>query len=53
MNKVKDDHDKIWDDIDNILNVPESSIKKQSCFKKIKKYLTFSKYKKLKNNKKL
>lgn len=50
---MNEEIDKIWDDIDNILSIPnDEEIKKESCFMKMKRYLTNIKYKKLKNKKK-
>ena len=46
-NSCIEEIDKIWNDIDNILKIPnDNDIKKVTCFIKIKRYLKlFFKYK--------
>ncbi len=47
--------DKMWNDIDNILKIPDNNEQQETCFIKIKKYLKLflNTNKKLKNNKKI
>jgi hypothetical protein len=45
---LNEEIDRMWNDIDNILKIPDDNEQQETCFIKIKRYI-----KKLKNNKKI